>query len=499
MALTDEERQSIVNAVILAIRTNSRTIEELTPVVSLADSDNLEVSGGKRITYSLLKELITGPSKEELDALKIETKRLTAKIGAANGIAPLGDDRKVPLVYLPNGSVIEFEGFVADAELSDVMGEMRPLSGTVVFDTVRRVFLRAVHKAGTVTNMQGDFDYYTDWLMNDRYGTPTAEGVVPAQGKLYVSRGRRAVYFFDGAVMVQVGMCPRDVEDAIKERVKDSANTERARNTKRAQQLEAGHGPGRVLHRGVMPLYAKPYTYYVCKAGERPKFKLPKGYAREFWAEQAISFSVPRSLQGHITEVEYGMSCGKDCTSEDFEIHNDSNIYDADQNKGYVTVITQRNTGFLITPGLVLVTDLGTEDHDRVMFYDRSGQLRLAKRTAQDRYPEPVLPDNFLSRLRAGGSNIVSWQKRMAQRRLPKCGFVVYKKKQCGKEGKEGKSGTWFIGREHGPKYWGKTTCLKYGVHRVCYVTKKGYCSRCAVVTVGWNAYNKQVIREIKT
>ena len=56
--MTQEEFQSIVNAVLSAIRTNSRTIAQLTAVPSLSDSDSFEVSGGKRVTYGVLKSLI---------------------------------------------------------------------------------------------------------------------------------------------------------------------------------------------------------------------------------------------------------------------------------------------------------------------------------------------------------------------------------------------------------------------------------------------------------
>lgn len=56
--MTEKEKQSIVEAVLSAVRTNSRTIVQLTPVTSLANSDSLEVSGGKKITFLKLKELI---------------------------------------------------------------------------------------------------------------------------------------------------------------------------------------------------------------------------------------------------------------------------------------------------------------------------------------------------------------------------------------------------------------------------------------------------------
>ena len=54
MAITQDELQSIVNAVLSANRTNSRTIEQLTPVTSLSDDDSFEINGGKRVPYKIL-------------------------------------------------------------------------------------------------------------------------------------------------------------------------------------------------------------------------------------------------------------------------------------------------------------------------------------------------------------------------------------------------------------------------------------------------------------
>lgn len=56
--MTNEELQDVVAAVIQALKTNSKTISQLTPVTTLADADNLEVSGGKRIAFEKLKELV---------------------------------------------------------------------------------------------------------------------------------------------------------------------------------------------------------------------------------------------------------------------------------------------------------------------------------------------------------------------------------------------------------------------------------------------------------
>lgn len=60
MAISEEDKQNIISAVLSAIRTNSKTIEQLTPVTSLSDDDNIELSGGKRVQVKVLRELLGG-------------------------------------------------------------------------------------------------------------------------------------------------------------------------------------------------------------------------------------------------------------------------------------------------------------------------------------------------------------------------------------------------------------------------------------------------------
>lgn len=71
MAITQDEMQDIVSAVISAIRTNSRTIDQLTPVTSLSDNDSIEINGGKRVSVGVIKSLIEALATSEHDSLKI--------------------------------------------------------------------------------------------------------------------------------------------------------------------------------------------------------------------------------------------------------------------------------------------------------------------------------------------------------------------------------------------------------------------------------------------
>lgn len=63
--MTEQEKQEIINAVLSAIRTNSKTIDQLTAVDAAEDTDVVELGGGKKITvakllgdYALSEELL---------------------------------------------------------------------------------------------------------------------------------------------------------------------------------------------------------------------------------------------------------------------------------------------------------------------------------------------------------------------------------------------------------------------------------------------------------
>lgn len=50
MALT-QEQQVIFDAVLSSLRTNSKTIEQLTPQTSLGSNDWFELNGGRKVSY----------------------------------------------------------------------------------------------------------------------------------------------------------------------------------------------------------------------------------------------------------------------------------------------------------------------------------------------------------------------------------------------------------------------------------------------------------------
>lgn len=68
--MTEQELQTCVNSVLSALRSNSRTIDQLTAVETLGDADYFEISGGKKVAFSVLSALIGEMNSVEQDSLK---------------------------------------------------------------------------------------------------------------------------------------------------------------------------------------------------------------------------------------------------------------------------------------------------------------------------------------------------------------------------------------------------------------------------------------------
>ena len=65
--MTENEKQSIISSVLSSLQTNARSIEQLTPVTSLTDGDKFEISGGKSVTFSVIKGLVQTLMSPEFD------------------------------------------------------------------------------------------------------------------------------------------------------------------------------------------------------------------------------------------------------------------------------------------------------------------------------------------------------------------------------------------------------------------------------------------------
>lgn len=81
--MTPEEKQEIVQAVIAALKTNGRTIMQLTEATSISNSDFFEINGGRRIAYSKLYDNIMDDISDTIE--NFETDVNTAIAGKVNG------------------------------------------------------------------------------------------------------------------------------------------------------------------------------------------------------------------------------------------------------------------------------------------------------------------------------------------------------------------------------------------------------------------------------
>lgn len=187
MTITQDEIQLIVSRVLTAIRTNSSTINQLTPVTELDGTDSFEISGGKRITYATLNSLITSPliaNNEE-------------KIGNPNGLAPLGADAKVPETYLRDSvfGVQDFGGVVDNVTAQDYIADKgyKYVGCTVVFDTTANRFRLKVVDGDTTT-------YYRNWENSGRHGILVDGDIVPYTNKIYINpSGGGTAYLWTGS------------------------------------------------------------------------------------------------------------------------------------------------------------------------------------------------------------------------------------------------------------------------------------------------------------
>lgn len=58
--MTPEELQEIIDEVLQAVRTNSKTIAQLTEAASAVDGDYIELSGGRKVSIATLKTIFSG-------------------------------------------------------------------------------------------------------------------------------------------------------------------------------------------------------------------------------------------------------------------------------------------------------------------------------------------------------------------------------------------------------------------------------------------------------
>lgn len=191
MAITSDELQSIVSAVLSSIRTNSRTIDQLTPVTALADTDNLEVHGGKRVVFSILRNLIL--SKSGVDELKTELKPKLAKLDDVVEIHSVRSDIGVILAQ-PSGPLTVYHGSTDEGY------------GVVYDSTRKRFYLVGTSALSNPNTDVSAIQAYGDWSDEAIFGDSpeSGSGRVPVRGKIYVCATDGGLYYWNGTDLVDL-------------------------------------------------------------------------------------------------------------------------------------------------------------------------------------------------------------------------------------------------------------------------------------------------------
>lgn len=129
------------------------------------------------------------------------------KVGSAGGIAPLGDNGRIPARFIPGAmdDVKEFECLLPNVPVSQVsVNKSSNDEGCAVcFHIKTACFVLRV------TNTSGELvlgrSYYNNWLDADAYGESSVNGRVPEKDKVYVDRTTNKTYRWSGSQMVVIG------------------------------------------------------------------------------------------------------------------------------------------------------------------------------------------------------------------------------------------------------------------------------------------------------
>ena len=124
--------------------------------------------------------------------------------GTAGGLAPLGDDAKIPATYLPGfvDDVIEFAEIVENVTVqqSSTMLKSTDNGCKVVYDKTNEVFILSLD------NGENSYLYYNLWADFQTWGNPfTVYGCTPQAGKVYVDKNKNITYRWSGSTLVAIG------------------------------------------------------------------------------------------------------------------------------------------------------------------------------------------------------------------------------------------------------------------------------------------------------
>lgn len=155
---------------------------------------NYTINNKKISTNPTISKSDVGLSNVTNDA---QVKR--SEMGKANGVATLDENVKIPSEYLPSyvDDVLEYRGNVSGVTIQTA-STTAPVS--VHFDTTKKTFVAKDASA----------KYYSSWPEKsgipaaETFGTPSANGVTPTVGKIYVDTATNKTYRWSGSGLAEI-------------------------------------------------------------------------------------------------------------------------------------------------------------------------------------------------------------------------------------------------------------------------------------------------------
>ena len=144
-------------------------------------------------------------AKTKANSVGADLASFKATKGAANGLAPLGGDAKIPATYLP-GFVDDVIEFAETVENFNTVYNQTEENFSSSDENCRVIFCK---NFGTFLLEHVDasefLTYYAMWLDAPQFGSVTTNGVIPQAGKVYVDKSRNITYRWSGSTLVAIG------------------------------------------------------------------------------------------------------------------------------------------------------------------------------------------------------------------------------------------------------------------------------------------------------
>ena len=195
--MTSEEKQEIINAVLAALRTNSKTIGQLTPVSEMSNTDFLELNGGRKVSYGVLfsNHMSNDEAQESWEYL--DTKKVDKD---SRGLVEV---HQAPVIYLDAMGVLDGHALNGDNGL-----EYRT-DTKLIYDFPGGLF--GAPKAGAVYISKNNFKKFV-WNGTDLeelkvdecplfvdYSEPVAFATLPVGGSYYVPSSHKIAVKIDAS------------------------------------------------------------------------------------------------------------------------------------------------------------------------------------------------------------------------------------------------------------------------------------------------------------